>query len=69
MVLRLLITFIGTSLFAQSTFKKGYYTSINNKKEEVYFMSFGDEITQSISFKKTMDSDIIFQENHLVLLF
>jgi hypothetical protein len=52
----ILILFIGLTTFAQSTFKKGYYITNDGVKKEGYFMTFGDNLPNTITFKENLSS-------------
>lgn len=53
-----LLIFISVNAFAQTTFKKGYFITKDNQKNEVYFKAFGEEIPDKIVYKDSLGSDI-----------
>jgi hypothetical protein len=50
------LLFISINSFAQSTFKKGYYVTNEGVKKEGFFMTFGENMPNTITFKENSNS-------------
>jgi hypothetical protein len=54
--LTFIILFIGLNTIAQSTFKKGYYITNDDKRHDVFFKTFGREVPKKVTYKTTLES-------------
>lgn len=55
----LILLFLSTLISAQTTFKKGYYKTLNGVEKNVYIQSFEKEIPDFINYKNSLEDDSI----------
>ena len=63
----LIILFIGLNFYAQTTFKKGSITNLNNEQKTVYIQVFNSDYPTEINYKETLASDKITTINTKLL--